>query len=90
MSEPLFARTVTKATVTHVIVRACVNCQHPRETGKPCAGCGLTDPPVTHDLGVQSYAHRNPFKRLGWWAVGQRLAARRARIAARYLTGGSQ
>ena len=41
---------------------------------------------MVHDLGVQSYTHRNPLRRAAWWAVGQHLAARRARIASRYVT----
>jgi hypothetical protein len=80
----MFARSVTRATVSHVIVRACVQCGGKREIGEPCALCGLTDPPVTHDLGVQSYTHRNPLKRAWWNLIGQPLAERRAREAARY------
>lgn len=79
MSENLFTRAVTRATVSHVIVRACTVCQHPREQGKPCAGCGNPEPPVVHVLGVQSYTHRNPLKRWGWVLIGQHLAARRVR-----------
>jgi hypothetical protein len=83
------SRAVGKATLQPVIVRACAVCGGAREIGKPCELCGLVDPPVTHDLGVQSAYYRNPFKRLGWWAVGQHLAARRARAANRYVTTGS-
>ena len=86
MTASFGARSVTRATVSHVIVRACAVCGGKREAGKPCALCGLTDPPVVHDLGVQSYTHRNPLRRLGWWAVGQHLAAKRARTASRYVT----
>jgi len=81
------ARAWSRVEVSHVIVRACTRCQHPREQGTPCEGCGNAEPPVVHDLGVQSYTHRNPLKRFGWWAVGQHLAARRARQAARYVQG---
>jgi hypothetical protein len=79
------ARAVSKATLRPVIVRACVQCGGKREIGTPCALCGLADPPVTHDLGVQSAYYRNPLKRFGWWAVGQHLAAHRAREAATSL-----
>jgi hypothetical protein len=88
MSGPLGARSVTKATVSHVIVRACVCCGGTREIGKPCALCGLKDPPVTHDLGVQSAHYRNPLRQLGWLLAGQHLAARRARRANREVRGG--
>lgn len=81
------ARSVTRATVSPVIVRACVACGGKREIGKPCALCGLEDPPVTHDLGVQSYYHRSLVRRLAWALVGQHLAARRAKRASRYVTG---
>lgn len=75
------ARGVTRATVAAVIVRACAQCGGKREIGEPCAGCGLADPPVTRDLGVQSAYYRNPFRQLAWLAVGQRIAAHRARQA---------
>lgn len=77
----------TSVEVSHVIVRACVRCQHPREQDKPCAGCGNPEPPVVHDLGVQSFTHRSPLRRLSWRLFGQHLAARRARVASRYVTG---
>lgn len=80
---------VTRATLQPVIVRACTQCGGKREIGEPCAVCGLEDPPVTHDLGVQSAYYRNPFKRLAWLAIGQHLASRRARAANRYSTSGS-
>ncbi len=86
MSEAA-GRAWTKVEVSHVIVRACVRCQHPRQTGVPCAGCGNPEAPVVHDLGVQSYTHRNPLRRLAWRVAGQHLAARRARLAAQYVTG---
>jgi len=81
-------RSVTKATLVPVIVRACVNCGGKREIGLPCASCGLADPPVTQDLGVQSAHYRNPFKQLAWLTVGQHLAARRARQANQEVRGG--
>lgn len=81
MTEPNLARAVTKATVSSVIVRGCVSCQHPREIGKPCAGCGLEDPPVVVDLGVTSYTHKNPLRRLAWALVGSRRANWRIRKA---------
>lgn len=83
------ATPVTKATVSHVIVRACVACGGKREIGKPCEVCGLQDPPVVHDLGVQSYTHRNPLKRAWWALIGSRRAAARARKASSYVTGGT-
>ena len=76
-------RVVTRAEVRHVIVRACTACGHQRVTGEPCAECGNQVPAVVHDIGVQSAYYRNPVKRLGWWLVGQRLAARRAQAAAK-------
>lgn len=84
------ARAWAKVEVSHVIVRACTRCGHPRETGVPCAGCGNPEPPVVHDLGVQAYTHRNPLKRLAWRLAGQHLAARRARVAARHPTEQNQ
>lgn len=84
MSEAA-ARSVSKAEVSHVIVRGCTRCSGPREVGQPCASCGNPEPPVVHDLGVQSFTHRNPLRRLAWRVCGQHLAARRARIAARYV-----
>lgn len=81
------AKAVAKATVHPVIVRACVQCGGKREIGLPCAACGLEDPPVTHDLGVQSAYYRNPFKQLAWLAVGQHLAARKARKANQEVCG---
>jgi hypothetical protein len=76
-------RVVTSAEVRNVIVRACAVCGHGRVAGEPCAGCGNEAPPVVHDLGVQSAFYRNPVRRLGWLLIGQRLAARRARAAAK-------
>lgn len=81
MSTPASARSVTKAVVRNVLVRACTVCSGSREQGKPCGTCGNPDPPQVVDLGVQSYYHRNPLRRLGWSLIGQHLAARRARAA---------
>jgi hypothetical protein len=78
------ARPVVSAEVSHVIVRACTRCQHPRVIGTPCAGCGNPEPPVVHDLGVQAATYRNPLKRLWWHVARQPLATRRAHQAARY------
>lgn len=75
------ARAITSAEVSHVIVRGCTACGHPREVGVPCAGCGNSGAPVVHDLGVQSAYYRNPLRRLAWFLHGQRRAARRARSA---------
>jgi hypothetical protein len=81
LSTPDFTRAVTSVKVSNVIVRGCVQCGHPRQIGAPCAGCGLEDPPVVIDLGVQSYTHKNPLKRAAWNLVGSRLADRRVRRA---------
>lgn len=89
MTEPLGARAVTHAAVSHVIVRACTECGAPRQKDAPCTGCGLADPPAVHDLGVQARYHRSPLRRAAWWLAGQHLAARRARAAARYTRGGN-
>jgi hypothetical protein len=75
---------VVSAEVSHVIIRGCTRCQHQRVIGQPCTGCGNPEPPVVHDLGVQSYTHRNPLRRLWWRLARQPAAARRARLAARY------
>ena len=75
------ARSVTRATVRNVIIRACAVCGHGREQGRPCEGCGNPLEPEVHDLGIQSYYHRNPLRRLGWALIGSRLAARKVRQA---------
>ncbi len=77
-------RAVTRAIVSHVIVRACQDCGYPRQIGVPCEGCGLADPPVVHELGQQAATYRNPVKRAWWRLVGQPAASRRVRKAARY------
>ena len=41
----MFARTVTKATVRNVIVRACAQCGGKREQGKPCETVRPGGPP---------------------------------------------
>ena len=84
MSE-MTGRAITKVEVSHVIVRACTHCQHPREQGKPCAGCGNPDAPVVHDLGVQAFDSRDPAHMSLWRRFGERLAAARAEAASRYL-----
>lgn len=88
MAEPAPADTtrtdsVTAAEVTHVIVRACRRCRHPRQIDTPCAGCGLGEPPEVTELGVVSATYRNPLKQFWWAAVGQRLAHRRIERANR-------
>lgn len=72
-------RAVTSVTVSHVIVRACAACGHPRQAGTPCAGCGNPDPPVVHELGQQAARYRNPFRQAWWRYAGAPAAARRAR-----------
>lgn len=80
MTQPR-GRAVTRAEISHVIVRACTECGHPRQLGADCAGCGNTATPLTHDLGVQSATYRNPLRRAWWRLVRQPAAARRARAA---------
>jgi hypothetical protein len=73
------SKVVSKAEVSNVIVRACIQCGTRRSLGEACEGCGLTDPPETHDLGVQAAYYRNPVRRLWWHLVTQPRASRRAR-----------
>ena len=75
------------AHVRNVIVRGCTLCGHARQVGAPCEGCGNAEPPVVHDLGVQSYHHRNPLRRLAWSLIGSRLAARKVAAANQYIGG---
>lgn len=82
------AQSELAATVSAVIVRACVRCGGKREAGAPCAGCGNPEPPVVHDLGVQSAFFTNPVKQAAWVAIGQHRAARRAARANREVSGG--
>jgi len=83
MTGSFQGRTATQVEVSHVIVRGCARCQHPRTIGQCCAGCGNPDPPVVHDLGVQAATYRNPIRRAWWALAGQHAAARRARQASR-------
>ena len=64
-----------------MIVRACIRCQHTREAGQPCAGCGNPEPPLVHKLGTQSATYRNPLRQAWWDLAGSRLARRRTRKA---------
>lgn len=72
---------VVSATTSAVIVRACVVCGGKRELDKPCTTCGNKERPVTHDLGIQSAYYKDPVRQAWWFAVGQHLAANRARRA---------
>lgn len=85
---PARARAVTSATISHLIIRACRSCGHPRQLDTPCQGCGLTDPPQTYDLGVQAATYRNPILRAAWTLFGSRAATRRATRYAREVTRG--
>lgn len=78
---PTRARAVTAAEIRNVIVRACTDCGAPRQVNTPCGHCGLTAPPVVHDLGVVSARYSNPFRQAWWRFVRSPAAARRARRA---------
>lgn len=80
------ARTVTRVEVANMIVRGCVDCGHARQLDAPCGGCGLADPPVVHDLGVQSATYRNPARRLWWHLIRKPAAIRRARAANQHVS----
>lgn len=79
------AQAPSSATLRPVIVRACVKCGGKRQLDTPCADCGNPDAPVVHDLGIQAAYYKNPLKQLWWETVGQRLAARRAAKANKYV-----
>ena len=85
MTDGMAARAATTVSVSHVIIRACTRCGHPREQGVPCGGCGNPDPPVVHDLGVQAFASDDPERMDRWVREGQYAAAARAEAAARYV-----
>lgn len=74
-------RAVTAVELRNVIVRGCVDCGAPRQIDTPCGHCGLTDPPLVHDLGVMSARYKNPFRQAWWRFVRAPAAARRARRA---------
>ena len=59
-----------------VIVRAC-GCGHKRELGKPCEGCGTSEPPEVTDLGVIAATNTSRWKRLKWNLWEHRAANRR-------------
>ena len=80
MSE-IQVRLPARAEVSAVIIRACWQCQGPREAGLPCASCGNSDPAVVTDLGVVSATYRNPLRRLWRHLAGDPLARRRIRSA---------
>jgi hypothetical protein len=64
------------AQLAAVIIRAC-SCGHPREMGKPCAGCGSEKPPQVTDLGVIAAGYQSRWKRLKWKTWGYHAAQRR-------------
>lgn len=70
-------RVVSKATVFHVIVRACALCGGQRVIGEPCASCGNPAPPRVEEIGVASATYRNPVKRAWWALIGKPAADRR-------------
>lgn len=75
------AEAESDATVSMIVIRACIICGGKRELEKPCATCGNTKRPITHDLGIQSAHYKNPVKQAWWDAIGQHLAANRVRRA---------
>lgn len=75
------AKTVSASEVSHVIIRACTNCQSQRTIGKPCGTCGNPTPPEVTKLGVVSAGYRNPVKNAWWRCVRAPLANRRIRRA---------
>ena len=78
------------ATVSIVVIRACELCGGKREQHKPCATCGNVKPPTVHDLGVQSAFSSDPAKQQRWMAIGQHIAARRARQANKEANRGNR
>lgn len=66
-------------TLSAIIIRACDKCQGARELGKPCAGCGNTEPAVVTDLGVIADHKKSRWTRLKWNLWGFRIAQRRIR-----------
>lgn len=81
-------RAVASAEVSHVIVRGCTECQHPRVIGEPCARCGNPRAPRVERIGVTNADYRNPVRRL-WWRLARRHVAnwrvRRANASAARL-----
>jgi hypothetical protein len=65
--------------VSAIIVRACGNCGHRREFGKPCEGCGSEKPPDVEDLGVIASHKKSRWERVKWNLYGYHAAQRRIR-----------
>lgn len=63
--------------VSAKIIRACRECNGPRQIDTDCASCGLTEPPEVIDLGIIAAQRGDPLKSAWWNAVGTRLADRR-------------
>ena len=76
------ARTVSSATVSATVIRACP-CGSCRQPGSPCAAYGNTAKAKTHDLGIVSATYRNPVKQAWWLLLGRHFANFRIRKANR-------
>jgi len=74
-------RAVASAEVSHVIVRACTECQHRRVTGEPCAGCGNPRESHVDRVGVTNASYRNPLRQMWWRIVRRHVANWRVRRA---------
>jgi hypothetical protein len=70
------SRAAPSAQLSAMIIRACP-CGHPREMGKPCAGCGSAVPPKVTDLGIIAAGYQSRWKRLKWNLWGYHAAQRR-------------
>ena len=62
-----------------IVVRACDECGHGREVGKPCAGCGNKRPAKVSDLGVIASNQRSRWAQFKWNAWGRFVANRKIR-----------
>lgn len=62
-----------------IVVRACANCGHKRELGKPCEGCGTSEPASVTDLGVIASHKKSRWERFKWNVYGYHAAQRRIR-----------
>lgn len=69
-----------------IVVRAC-QCGHKREMGKPCGGCGSSEPPKVTDLGIIAATGWNWRRRLKWNLWGYRAAQRRINQVNKELCG---
>jgi hypothetical protein len=74
-----------QAEVAAVVIRGCDRCGYRRDPGRPCGGCGNTEPAVVHDLGVVAATYSNPVKAAWWRLAGSRLADRRIKRTNRQI-----